>query len=410
MLISIFRPLQKLSKKANSRALEKALEAAKTIKKIENEEFQGEAIAFDPQKGKTVSDYFQNRLERLLLTIRYHLSVFRGSSFLLNPEQYSKEQEKEILEKLEFIESVLKRYRDRPNSANLVETEVVRESPQSLDQNTITKNLIIGIPKLSRGKNGEHSSLIEAMSQIGKELTPEYENEIIENIRNQRKQKKIAIRWLVLLIIIPLLVQIVARNFIFEPILNHYRDLFPTQVEISEEISDRFLAEYSHKKEVLEVGELLGLVSTDTKQEKLKEIATEAYEQAGYRSLDAYKNIAADLLSLITFVFLAVIGRRQLVFIRYFLDRTFRSLNDITKVYLLILLTDLFVGFHSAEGWEVILLGIGNHFGLSENHNLIYIFIATVPVILDSTFKLWIFNYLTRSSPTSVAIYEKMNQ
>lgn len=410
MLVSIFKPLNKLSKKANSRALDKALEAAKNIKKIENEHFQGQAIAFDPDKGKTVSDYFQAQLDQQLLKVRYHLGSFRVSGFLFNREQYSREQQAEILNKLEFIEEVLKRYRDRPNSSNLIDTRGITDSVNpSEDTNTISKNLVIGLPKF-RGKNSEHNSLVDAVSQIRRELSPQYEDEVIENVRAQKRQKEIAIRWLLILLLIPLFFQIVTRNLVFEPLFDYYRDKFPEQVQISEEVSERFLTEYNHQKDSLEIATLLGLIEEERKQEKLQEMAQEIYQQAGYRSLDAYKNIAADAVSLAIFIFLAIIGRKQLIYIRMFIDRIFYSLNDIAKVYLFILLTDLFVGFHSAEGWEVILKGIAHHFGLPENDKLIYIFIATVPVILDSTFKLWIFVYLTRSSPTSVAIYEKMNQ
>ncbi|ELR99423.1 hypothetical protein [Gloeocapsa sp. PCC 73106] len=413
MLASIFKPFQRVLKTTNSRALEKALEAAKAIKKIENEHFKGQAIAFDPEKGKTVSDYFQTQLDQQLLKIRYHLGSFRTSSFFSGGNNYPRDKEAEIIEKLEFIEVVLKRYRDRPNSANIVNTAVITDTADSekpIDQNIAHKNLILGIPRLPRGNNGQHSSLIGAMSQIRRELAPEYEDEVIEAIRIQRREKKIAIRWMFLLFLIPLLIQITSRNVIFEPLLDHFRDQNPARVEISEEVSERFLREFSRNKERLEIAELMGMVTPEKKREKLEEIAVEVYTQAGYRSLDALKNIAADLISMVAFVGLLFLGREQLVFIRRFIDRTFRSLNDVTKVYIFILATDLFVGFHSAEAWEVILLSITHHFGLPENQNLVFIFIATVPVILDSTFKLWIFSYLSGSSPSSVAIYEKMNQ
>lgn len=66
-------------------------------------------------------------------------------------------------------------------------------------------------------------------------------------------------------------------------------------------------------------------------------------------------------------------------------------------------------GFHSAEGWDAISTGISYHFGLPEHPNAIKIFIATVPVMMDSFIKFWIFNYLTRYSPASSAIFERMN-
>lgn len=413
MLASIFKPVQRVVKKNSSRALEKALEAAKTIKKIENEHFKGQTIAFEPEKGKTVSDYFQTQLDQQLLKIRYHLGSFRLSNFFLDRRNYPRDQEAELLQKLEFIELVLRRYRDRPNRANIINTSVIRESDEPQDgedPTTVHKNLIMGIPKLPKAKNGEHSSLMEAMSQIRRELSPEYENEVIEEIRIQRQEKKIALRWLLVLILVPLFVQVTSRHLLFEPLLDHYRDLNPTKIEISEEVSERFLEEFNYTKEALEVAELVGVITPEKKQEKLQEMAEEVYEQVGYRSLDALKNIAADFLSLLTFIALLVLGKEQLNCVRRFIDRTFRSLNDLVKVYIFILVTDLFVGFHSAEGWEVILESVAAHFGLPESENLVYLFIATVPVIMDSTFKLWIFTYLTRYSPTSVAIYEKMNQ
>lgn len=80
------------------------------------------------------------------------------------------------------------------------------------------------------------------------------------------------------------------------------------------------------------------------------------------------------------------------------------------KAFIIILFTDMFVGFHSPHGWEVILEGVARHFGLPENHNIISLFIATVPVILDTIFKYWIFRYLNRISPSAVATYRNMNE
>jgi hypothetical protein len=96
--------------------------------------------------------------------------------------------------------------------------------------------------------------------------------------------------------------------------------------------------------------------------------------------------------------------------LREFISRYFLGLSDITKVFIFILLTDMFVGFHSAHGWEVLLENLFGHFGLPENRDFVFLFIATIPVIMDSIFKLLIFNYFTRQSPTSVAILEKMQQ
>ncbi|MBC7516641.1 MAG: proton extrusion protein PcxA, partial [Alkalinema sp. FL-bin-369] len=78
--------------------------------------------------------------------------------------------------------------------------------------------------------------------------------------------------------------------------------------------------------------------------------------------------------------------------------------------FIIILFTDIFVGFHSPHGWEVLLEGVAQHFGLDANRSYISLFIATFPVILDTIFKYWIFRYLNRISPSAVATYKEMNE
>ena len=78
--------------------------------------------------------------------------------------------------------------------------------------------------------------------------------------------------------------------------------------------------------------------------------------------------------------------------------------------FLIILFTDIFVGFHSTHGWEVLLENGLRHFGLPENRDFIFLFIASFPVILDTVFKYWIFRYLNQVSPSAVATYRNMNE
>ena len=114
-------------------------------------------------------------------------------------------------------------------------------------------------------------------------------------------------------------------------------------------------------------------------------------------------------VALICFVAIVYFGRKQLAILRSFSNQSFLNLSDPAKVFLFILTTDLFVGFHSAQGWDTILSGVAHHFGIPENKAAINMFIAIVPVMIDSFVKFWILTYLTRYSPSSSAIYEKMN-
>jgi hypothetical protein len=115
-------------------------------------------------------------------------------------------------------------------------------------------------------------------------------------------------------------------------------------------------------------------------------------------------------MSLFAFGFVIANSQREITVLKSFMDNIVYGLSDSAKAFIIILLTDIFVGFHSPHGWEVILEGISRHLGLPENRQFIFLFIATFPVILDTVFKYWIFRYLNRISPSAVATYRNMNE
>ncbi len=99
-----------------------------------------------------------------------------------------------------------------------------------------------------------------------------------------------------------------------------------------------------------------------------------------------------------------------MVAVKTLLNEIIYGLSDRAKAFILILFTDIFVGFHSPHAWEVILETLASHLGIPADRNVIFLFIATFPVILDSTFKYWIFRYLNQISPSAVATLKNMNE
>nr|YP_001430116.1 envelope membrane protein [Cuscuta reflexa]A7M974.1 RecName: Full=Potassium/proton antiporter CemA; AltName: Full=Plastid envelope membrane protein A [Cuscuta reflexa]CAM98402.1 potential heme-binding protein [Cuscuta reflexa] len=85
------------------------------------------------------------------------------------------------------------------------------------------------------------------------------------------------------------------------------------------------------------------------------------------------------------------------------------NLSDTVKVFSILLLTDLCIGFHSPHGWELMIGSIYKDFGFVQNDRIISGLVSTFPVILDTIFKYWIFRYLNRVSPSLVVIYHSMN-
>jgi len=116
------------------------------------------------------------------------------------------------------------------------------------------------------------------------------------------------------------------------------------------------------------------------------------------------------MLAVGAFVLLLTTQKRGILTLKSFLDEIVYGLSDSAKAFIIILFTDMFVGFHSPHGWEVLMEGLSRHLGFAANREFIFLFIATFPVILDTVFKYWIFRYLNRISPSAVVTYKNMNE
>lgn len=412
--------------KQREKALDAAYEGAATIRKLEDDLFEGQAINDISTKSRTVVEYATSLRDRQLLKIRFNLAQFKANSFLFDsqapqstppaglttPDEVPQKQRQQILEKLEFIESVIAKYRGENDLRAFFTEEVAVEPVVGKPKPIPARDRTLDVPALAADSDRPRESLLHRLRSPVRESGIEYEQKVIDTLRLERKQAQIAIRWLAVLLIVPLSVQILTKNLIFEPLLGTYSDRNPTEITLSEEIQEDFAREYLYAKEKLEVATLLGYyndMNDELRQEYLQEAAFDIWREARENELNGLKNLLADLVAFLSFVGLVLIGRRQVALIRIVANRTFLGLRDPVKVFLFILVTDIFVGFHSAEGWEVILEGTFQHFGFAESKFFINGFIATVPVLIDAFIKFWIFNYLTRYSPATSAIYERMN-
>ncbi|MBF2047347.1 MAG: hypothetical protein IGS54_08285 [Elainella sp. C42_A2020_010] len=408
------------------RALEEAYQGATAIKALENQYFQGTKIAYRPGLSKTVYEYVRSSRDRQLLRVRTSLAQFRVGNFLLNPkaviqagdgtlEVTPNSPEAEIFAKLDFIDSVIGKYREPDGDLDVaMAVAEMEESTSAKPKGETEAKKISGphttdIPTLTANHQRWSGAIRETLNQIGQEINPD-EQQVIQELRLRRAQNRVALRWLLILLLVPLLVHLVTKVAILNPVLGNYSNRHPTQIELSEEIRQHFLSEFVEFKESLEVQEVLGKTLTEAeKAEKLHEMAVELWRESRNQALNGLKNVVADFVALVVFGGLVYFNRNKLLTLRSVTNRTFLGLSDPIKVFMFILVTDLFVGFHSAEGWEVILEGAARHFGLPESKFLINGFIATVPVMIDAVIKFWIFSYLTRYSPSASAIYERMN-
>lgn len=256
-------------------------------------------------------------------------------------------------------------------------------------------------------------SIARTFERFKKELDPNSESEIIEEFRVSRYQTSASIKYLLLLIIAPILINQVSRIFVFSPFIDYVWSEKNNEIFLNISQEERAFSELQRFEEKIHFEILIGQLPSLSQESIEREIKNKAVELAQYysdESVTAIKNLLADICSILTFFYLIVSGKRQISVLKSFVNELIYGLSDTAKAFLIILFTDIFVGFHSAHGWEVFLENGLRHFGLPENRDGIFLFIATFPVLLDTIFKYWIFRYLNQVSPSAVATYHEMNE
>nr|AIA61270.1 envelope membrane protein [Cyanidiaceae sp. MX-AZ01]UNJ15459.1 chloroplast envelope membrane protein [Cyanidioschyzonaceae sp. 1] len=256
-------------------------------------------------------------------------------------------------------------------------------------------------------------SITKTLEKLLKELDATSENEVLEEWRVARYQTVASFKYLLFLILIPVLVNQISKSFIFGPAVDHVWTSNHAEIFLNSSQEERAFAQLQRFEERLHFDMLIGkspTLSEEAIQQQLKNKAIEIAYQYAQESAYAVKNVLADSASVASFLALIRLGKRQLSVFQSFINEFIYGLSDTAKAFLIILFTDMFIGFHSPHGWEVLMEALLRHFGLPENRDFIFLFIATFPVALDTVFKYWIFRYLNRVSPSAVATYHNMNE
>ncbi|MBW4685714.1 MAG: CemA family protein [Komarekiella atlantica HA4396-MV6] len=256
-------------------------------------------------------------------------------------------------------------------------------------------------------------SILRTIGKFQHTLDPNAEAKVIEEFRASRLQTISSLRFLLILIVVPLLISQLSRNFFIAPIIEKFWNSQELNIFLNFSQEEKALAELKRFEQSVYFEARIGKITTfsdELVQKKIKKKAIALVAENKIKSINAVTNVFTDILTAITLIILILTGKQQLsIFMSFAGDITY-SLSDSAKAFLIILFTDIFVGFHSPYGWQIIIESTFQNYGLPENKNLASLFIATVPVIMDTVFKYWIFRYLNRSSPSAVATYRNMNE
>jgi len=443
----LLAPLYRLHgwyRKTPERALSAAYSAARQIEQIEQRYFDGKPVPRRSTRYSTLElAQFQADINNLLGDVRGRLAEFNASRSTLNflnerslPTVAASDGEplqladaigddpaadnfSDILERLRFIDTVLKRYRAR-DLPDTVTTRAVSSDYSDRDDLTDADPRLRG-SGLQSGKENESlsgsasllpRSILRTIDRIKRELDPEAEEDVVETFRDSKSKTVISLKFILTLILVPLLVHQLAKTLVVAPIYGSFwaddRTVF-----LNSDMEEEAFMELNHYRERLEFQIEIGTAPSLTEAERRERIHEKALEIADDyrgRSSNAIENVFADLFSFLAFCIILATSKREVEIVKSFIDDLVYGLSDSAKAFIIILFTDIFVGYHSPHGWEIILEGVFHHFGLPENRDFNFLFIATFPVILDTVVKYWIFRYLNRISPSAVATYRNMNE
>ncbi|MDZ8055569.1 MAG: proton extrusion protein PcxA [Aulosira sp. ZfuVER01] len=395
------------------RALLEAYDAAQIIRNIEINHFGGKKISASSENyTENVMSYWQGYLKKNLTIIKIRLAEFRLSRSMLDVSNSV------ILEKLQFIDEVISPYtpRDEPisNSTIVAIPEPLQinnhEVKNKVDASNIKNH---NVPSPSQKTGFLPRSIGRTINKIKTDLSPQAEEQFVKKYQISRKRTRVALRFFLILILVPLLTQNLSKQILINPLVERARGETTSQLFLNTDMEEKALSELKIFENRLKFQSLLHnspVLSAEGVQEQIRDKAIEIAEEFSHESNNAISNVFADMLSLVAFGIVVAMSKKEIVIVKSFLDEIVYGLSDSAKAFLIILVTDIFVGFHSPHGWEVLLEGFAEHLGLPANRSVIFLFIATFPVILDTISKYWIFRYLSRLSPSALATFKEMNE
>ncbi len=270
------------------------------------------------------------------------------------------------------------------------------------------------VKKSSSGKRGIiPGSIGRTFKKIVADLKPGAERKYVTGFHVSRNRTRITVRFLLVLILVPLLTQSVSKRLLISPIVQLFYGEHQHQVFLNTNLEDSAIRELRNFESKLKFEQFLledSQLDTDKINIKIKDKAKELSTKYRQKSIDSISNVYADILSLIAFCVVVAKSKKSIAIAQSFMDDIIYGLSDSAKAFLIILFTDIFVGFHSPHGWEIIIKDLSDHLGIVSNKNNVGILIATFPVVLDTIFKYWVFRYLSRLSPSALATFKEMNE
>jgi len=267
-------------------------------------------------------------------------------------------------------------------------------------------------------------SLFQSVERFVLQLFQTNNLEIFEELRVSRFQILVAIRFILKLIFVPLILHVVTTNCIVRPTMKYLWNTEQESVFVNDALEqealyqiqdfenelyfDHLVTSFRSEKPSWASDPICEIDYPDVIKSQVQTKTLLLAEQYNEQSIEALTNCFGDLLVIVTILLIFMLFPAEYIICQAFVMETFFSLNDAIKSTCFIFTTNLLVGFHSRRGWELFLEAMLQRLGFPPSDFFVHFFIGTFPVILSTVFKYWIFRYLNKVSPATVATYHCM--
>ncbi|MDJ0563738.1 MAG: proton extrusion protein PcxA, partial [Microcystis sp. M49629_WE12] len=272
------------------RSLDEAYHAALKIKEIEDKHFQGRKVAAEfSNYGSSTNSYFIAEVKGYLQKIKVRLTEFKASRSIVNtfgPNQPTINNgvitvtTDVCLKKLQFIDSIIGKYQDnywQEDIQDVPKSIQNRNFEQETAKNKTSRNrsfLAAGsiedeeIIKSNKSQKATEKpgvlprSFVNTFNRIKQEIDPqaeESEEAVLKKFRNSRYKTAISLKFILLLIIVPLLTQQLTKTFLITPLVNKYFQQQEQFIFINQDLEEEAFSELRRFEEALHFRGMIGL-------------------------------------------------------------------------------------------------------------------------------------------------------
>lgn len=238
------------------------------------------------------------------------------------------------------------------------------------------------------------------------------ERVFIEAITNQYESRE-ALKYGLTLVAVPLAIGFAVSRLVAQPLWDYAQERNPQVFALRDEQKVEGAHELHMEEIRLRMEAALGQAPPLNEEALLERLSEEAGAidlRGRQANKQALLNVVSDSISAGTiFVMLLQDNERRTILLRT-IGRIFVGLSDTAKAFMIILITDILLGYHSEEGWTAAMKLIGGHYGIEAEKEFIFLFVAIVPVVLDSLFKVWIFLGLNKQDPAAAVTLRQLDR